>query len=170
MHCLWNLDFCILMSMYMVAAKQCSTWCQLCAHLPSWSHTRRATVLQTCWVVHIMHVQTKVTCISFLITSMVSEKQSDAAFNPCHYPKRMHILPSFSLVHLTKLYAVLFDDSQNSSRKLAFDLQDEFAQAFGISATVNPTFCDDINTTHGASPPLCMIDNDWGHTNYSLGS
>ena len=27
---------------------------------------------------------------------------------------------------------------------------------------MNPSACDDENTTHGKSPDVCMIDNDWG--------
>ena len=65
---------------------------------------------------------------------------------------------------------VLFNDTTGSGgRGTALALQARFAQAFGVSAGVDPVTCDDSNTTHGLSPGLCMIDNDWGKTDYPTG-
>lgn len=58
---------------------------------------------------------------------------------------------------------VVFEDVEGSpSREAALKLQQDFAAAFGISAEVDPASCNDDETEHGVSPPLCMIDADYG--------
>lgn len=58
---------------------------------------------------------------------------------------------------------VIFDDYERSpTRVAALQLQQAFAKAFHIPSAVDPTSCDDTNTTHGKGPGLCMIDDDFG--------
>jgi len=64
---------------------------------------------------------------------------------------------------------VVFDDHNDTSRGAALDFQRKFAKTFNISTAVDPVKCDDTNTSHGESPKLCMIDNDWGKFSPSTG-
>ena len=67
---------------------------------------------------------------------------------------------------------VLFNDHNKSSRDVALEFQQQFSSNFNISNNVSPSACDDSNTTHnnqGAPTIPCMIDNDWGLKNYSVG-
>jgi hypothetical protein len=57
---------------------------------------------------------------------------------------------------------VLFADHEGSpSKAAALALLASFSKTFNISEKYDPKKCDDSETTHGVSPPLCIVDSDY---------
>lgn len=53
---------------------------------------------------------------------------------------------------------VLFWQQNNESYTNALELKKEFIEAFNVDESVD---CNDLNSTHGENPPLCIVDFDY---------